>query len=107
MAFKQVMEMRRTGNHSEAYELAKNDYQQSSDDIWAKRAMAWCIIDSLKEDASNSWREEFIDGLAEMRALGLPSDETMVWTNIVWPINTIVRDCSKESKIGGISEKLN
>jgi hypothetical protein len=99
MAFKQVMEMRKSGNHSKAYELAKNDYQQSPDDIWAKRAMAWCIIDSLKEEASHSWRTEFIDKLEEMKALVLPSDETMVWTNIVWPINTIVRDCSKEQNV--------
>ena len=99
MAFKQVMEMRKSGNHSEAYEMAKNDYQQSPDDIWAKRALAWCIFDNLKEDASNSWREKFIHKLEEIKALGLPSDETMVWKNIVWPINTIVRNCSKEQSM--------
>lgn len=99
MAFKQVMEMRKSGNHSEAYELAKNDYQQSPDDIWAKRAMAWCIIDGLKKDACNACKDEFVEKLTEIKALELPSDETMVWKNIVWPINTIVRDCSKDQNM--------
>lgn len=99
MAFKQVMEMRKSGNHSEAYEMAKNDYQQSPDDIWAKRAMAWCIIDGLKKDACNACKDEFVEKLTEIKALELPSDETMVWKNIVWPINTIVRDCSKDQNM--------
>ncbi len=96
MAFKQVMEMRKSGSQAEAYEMALNDYQQAPEDIWAKRAMSWCLFDTLKANASCAQKEVFVSKLMEVKELGIPGDETMFWNNVVWPINAIVRDCSRE-----------
>lgn len=94
MAFKEVMNLRKTGNSQEAYEMAINDYQQNSDDIWSKRALGWCLFDAIKANASFAHRDEFIAKLSELNALEIPADETMIWNNIIWPINAIVRECS-------------
>jgi hypothetical protein len=94
MAFKQVMEMRKNGNQSEAYELALNDYRQFPEDIWTKRAFSWCLFDALKANASYAQKDVFVSKLFEVRELEIPSDETMFWNNIVWPISAFVRDCS-------------
>ena len=94
MAFKQVMEMRKIGNQTEAYEMALNDYQQTPEDIWAKRAMSWCLFDALKANASCAQKEVFVSKLMEVKELEIPGDETMFWNKVVWPINAFVRDCS-------------
>ena len=94
MAFKQVMEMRKNGNQTEAYEMALNDYQQTPDDIWAKRALSWCLFDTLKANASHAQNDVFISKLSEVKELDIPADEEMFWNNIVWPISAFVRDCS-------------
>ena len=67
MAFKQVMEMRKSGNQTEAYEMALNDYQQAPEDIWAKRAMSWCLFDALKANASCAQKEVFVSKLLEVK----------------------------------------
>ena len=94
MAFKQVMEMRKIGNQTEAYKMALNDYQQTPEDIWAKRAMSWCLFDALKANASCAQKDVFVSKLMEVKELEIPGDETMFWNNVVWPINAFVRDCS-------------
>lgn len=98
MAFKQVMEMRKNGNQSEAYEMALNDYQQVPEDIWAKRALSWCLFDALKANASCAQKDVFVSKLKELKELEVPADETMFWNNIVWPISAFVRDCSGKGR---------
>lgn len=95
MAFKQVMEMRKKGNNAEAYEMALNDYQQEPENEWTKRALSWCLFDSLKANASVAQKDLFLKKLTEVRDLNLPAEEKMFWNNLTWPINSIVRDCSK------------
>ena len=98
MAYKQVMEMRKSGNQTEAYEMAVVDYQQTPEDIWAKRALSWCIFDALKANASYAQKDVFVSKLLEVKELEIPSDEIMFWNNIVWPIKAYVRDCSAKGK---------
>ena len=74
--------------------MALNDYQQTPEDIWAKRAMSWCLFDALKANASCAQKEVFVSKLMEVKELEIPGDETMFWNKVVWPINAFVRDCS-------------
>lgn len=99
MAFKEVMSLRKNGQIEEAYKMAISDYNQNQNDEWAKRALSWCIYDELKSNESYSNRETFISKLSELKALDMPEDETMIWNNIVWPINAFVRDCTKSKNV--------
>ena len=95
MAFKDVMNSRKNGNNEEAYNTAIADYKKNHEDIWAKRALAWCIYDVLKANASYNNRELFLTKLSELRKLDIPDSEELFWSNVVWPINIIVRDCTR------------
>ncbi|MBO7125171.1 MAG: hypothetical protein J6V74_04950, partial [Bacteroidales bacterium] len=95
MAFRDVMNLRKSGNAAEAYEMAKADYQQNADDVWSKRALAWCLFDALKANASFEKNGLFFEKLAEIKDLSLSADETMFWENLPWPITTFVRNCSQ------------
>ena len=52
MAFKDIMSMRKNGNEEDAYKAAIADYNLNHDDVWAKRALSWCIYDGLKSNAT-------------------------------------------------------
>lgn len=98
MAFKDVMNLRKSGNLSEAYEMALSDYQNVQN-IWTKRALSWCIFDGMKANATYAQKEQFLSKLHELTELELPADETMFWNNIIWPINAYVRDCANTQNI--------
>lgn len=95
MAFKDIMNLRKSGKEEEAYNMAIAEYNQDQNDMWVKRALSWCIYDGLKSSASYEQSELFLSKLNELKALDLSSSEEMFWENVVWPINTFVRDCSK------------
>ena len=99
MAFKDIMNLRKSGKEEEAYNLAIADYNQDQNDMWAKRALSWCIYDGLKSSASYEQSELFLSKLNELKALDLSSSEEVFWENVVWPINTFVRDCSKSQGV--------
>lgn len=99
MAFKDIMNLRKSGKEEEAYNMAIADYNQDQNDMWAKRALSWCIYDGLKSSASYEQCELFLSKLNELKALDLSSSEEMFWENVVWPINAFVRDCSKSQGV--------
>ena len=103
MAFKDVMNLRKSGKEEEAYNMAIADYNQDQNDIWAKRALSWCIYDGLKSSASYEQSELFLSKLNELIALDLSATEEMLWKNVVWPINAFIRNCSKSQ---GINDEI-
>ena len=100
MAFKDVMNLRKSGKEEEAYNLAVADYNLDQNDTWAKRALSWCIYDGLKSSATFEQSEIFFSKLSELKDLEVPASEEMLWGKIAWPINAFVRDCSKTQNIG-------
>ena len=99
MAFKDIMNLRKNGKEEEAYNMAIADYNQDQNDMWAKRALSWCLYDGLKSFASYEQNEMFLSKLNELKALDLSATEEMFWGNVVWPINAFVRDCSKSQAV--------
>lgn len=93
MAFKEVQNLRKNGNLHAAYEMATNDLQVEPESIWAKRAVAWCIYDFLKENAIAEKNELFVNRLLELKNLNMPEEEKMIFDASIWPIFSIVKDC--------------
>ncbi len=100
MAFKDIMNLRKSGKEEEAYKMAIADYNQDQNDMWAKRALSWCIYDGLKSSASYEQSEFFFSKLNELKDLEVPSSDEMLWERIAWPINAFVRDCAKTHNVG-------
>ena len=79
MAFKDIMNLRKSGKEEEAYNMAIADYNQDQNDMWAKRALSWCIFDGLKSSASYEQSEFFFSKLNELKDLDVPAADEMLW----------------------------
>jgi len=83
MLFKQINELRKTGNLIDAYNLAV-EFLKTSDSIWAKRAMAWVLVAYIKENSLYYKRQDFLKYLNQFIDLKLENTETeeIIYTNI-------------------------
>ncbi|MBN1187197.1 MAG: hypothetical protein JXB49_33270 [Bacteroidales bacterium] len=90
MSFKDVKELRAQGSLEEALTLARNDLKNSPDDIWCKRSLAWVYYDYLKLNAEQKDYKKFCTYLDLLSELNLPSDEKMIFDQVLWQVGKIV-----------------
>lgn len=117
MSFKQVKELRQAGKLDEAYQLAALDLeaekakvvdksntelqgQNPPNLIWAKRALAWVLYESIKQNATNENYEAFLKYLTQLAGLELPEGEKMVFDNIAWQAGKMLFDIHRQEKPG-------
>lgn len=86
MPAKEIKELRKSGNLTEAYEMAQAELSASPGDIWAKRNISWVIFDFLKAAIESGNHEQFKERLEELVALNMPADEMMLFENICWTV---------------------
>lgn len=96
MSFKEVKELRKSGNLSDAYQLAQNDLAAAPDEIWNKRSLAWVLNDYLKENVLNKDRSVFLNYLNEFNAINLPAAEVMIFENVGWQLIKFLFDISRQ-----------
>ena len=90
MPAKEIKELRQSGKLVEALTMAKAELEVQQDNIWAKRNISWVYYDFLKQNTSPENLDTFISYLSEIKNLGLPSDEKMLFDNLCWQIGSIV-----------------
>lgn len=95
MNYSEIMSLRKEGNILMAYENAQELLAKFPDDMWAKRAMVWCVYDLVKENASFENREAFMEKMQEMYDLTVGTDESMVVNNTAWCILRLLKDCKR------------
>ena len=78
MAFKDIMNLRKSGKEEEAYNMAIAEYNQDQNDMWVKRALSWCIYDGLKSSASYEQFEFFFSKLNELKDLDVPASDEIL-----------------------------
>ena len=86
MPAKEIKELRKSGNLTEAYEMAKTELSSAPDDIWAKRNLSWVLVDFIKAGIDSGDHEAIKLKLSEIAALNMPADEVMLFENICWVI---------------------
>ena len=74
-----ITNLRKAGNLTAAYELAKRCLDEKPDDIWNKRNMAWVLYDFAKQKATVDDRDQFIRCLDKLIELDMPEDEEMLY----------------------------
>ena len=116
MPYNEVVQLRKSGNLEEAYEMALTDLKsaQSSEHFdvaptntiidelldenlesespvnIAKRAVAWVLYDYLRRNTDKENIDTFIHYLHEFNSLDLDKDEKMVVNQLVWLIGKLV-----------------
>lgn len=97
MPAKEIKELRQSGKLMEAYEMASNELAIAPDDIWAKRNISWVLYSQL--DGFNNDLTNFLEKLSELKALGLPGTEEMLFDNISLVISKAVRNITSKEPI--------
>lgn len=91
MSFNEVKNLRKSGDIERALEMALENYTQNSNDIWNKRALAWVYYDFTKKYAQENNVELFLETIHKIKELELPSEEKMIFDNLIWAYNTLFR----------------
>lgn len=89
MVSNQIKELRHAGKLEEALILAKAELALEPDNIWAKRNISWVYYDYLKLNSSFEHVDSFIIWIKELKNLGLPADEKMLFEQIGWQIGKL------------------
>lgn len=90
--FTDIMALRKEQKTDEAYAMARKALDGNADDLYLKRAMAWCVYDNAKRNAQYVNRSRFMECLTEIDALGLPETEVMVFDQLLWCVRALVLD---------------
>lgn len=99
MSFKEVKELRQSGNLEDALEMAIADLEAEPENIWCKRAAAWVYYDLLKQVNDIESFDEFIEYLVDIVDLELPEAEKMVFDNCAWQVGSMVFNICKSEDI--------
>jgi len=90
MSSRGIKELRQKGNLEEALNMAKLELKAAPDNIWAKRNISWVHYDYLKQNCSIENFDSFLSWLTEIRNLGLPAEEKMLFDHLGWQIGSMV-----------------
>ena len=89
MSFREINRFRKNGELKKAYEMAKSELNESPENIWSIRAMAWVLIDLLKKLANNNYAG-FNKSLKKFSELNVPLSEEMVYENLKYGISKFI-----------------
>ncbi len=97
MPAKEIKELRKSGNLTDAYAMARAELLAEPDNIWTKRNMSWVLYSQLDIAAVNL--AEFLNKIEELKQLQLPDTEVMFFENMSIIIAKATRIITKEANI--------
>ena len=86
--------MCKAGNVTEAYELAKSDFNACPQDIWTQREMGWALYYMLKTDIENKSDSDFFNHIEELTSLDLltTATDSLIFNNVLWKLAEFVKN---------------
>jgi len=97
MSFKEVKELRKSGELENALTLAQQDLEKNISDIWNKRSIAWVYYEFLKKYSNAENYDKFIDYLKKIKSLELSEDENMIFDKCSFQVGKMLFSLSNES----------
>lgn len=86
MSFKEVTQLRKSGQLNEALAMAEEDLLIDPVNEWNKRAIVWVYYAFLKSAQEGNQKEAFFTQLNNIINLDLPETETYVFNSLAWSI---------------------
>lgn len=99
MSFNKINELRKVGDLDKALILAEENYNQNSEYIWNKRALAWVYYDYCKKYSEENDTDLFLDYINKIKELKLSSDEKILFDSLIWVYSKIFNSISKSKNI--------
>lgn len=90
--------MCKAGQVSEAYGLAKADYEATPQNVWAQREVGWALYYMLKNDVEKKERLAFYAHLEELAGLDLLTMRTdaLIFDNVIWKLAELIKQIPAE-----------
>ena len=90
---KDITSMCKAGRLTEAYELAKADFDAAPDNVWAHREMGWALYYMIKEDVERGDRQAVYTHLEELSQLSLlnKNDDAYIFDSLVWKLAELLK----------------
>lgn len=99
MSFKEIKELRKSGDLEGALKLASAALEADSENIWNKRNAGWVYYEYLKKYSSAEHYDNFKKHLLNIKALNLPEGESMMFNQCAWQIGKFVFALKKDEPI--------
>jgi len=88
--FSVINELRKSGKLVEAYDLAKDLWMRTPEDVWAGRAYGWVLYSLLRENEKVETSDSYLSFLSELRDLRV-EEEKMLWNSVAWSLSGMIR----------------
>lgn len=90
MSFKEVTQLRKSGQLQEAYDMAIRDLEQNPNDEWNKRAIVWVYYAYLKKAQENNDINDFLVQIENIKELNLSETESFVFDSVAWSVGKLL-----------------
>lgn len=111
---KEVFALRKEGRLDEAYQLAVQLNNAPDADIWASRALAWCLVDIIKRDFAAGCFEELEQYGLHLQKIKIDAQQDDVLAkqqayalSMCEPSSPIIFEAQRYSKQGNFAEAIN
>ena len=90
---KVITTMCKSGQVTEAYGLAKNDYASDASSPWTQRAFGWALYYVIKSDVEKGYYEALTEHVTELMDLKLLTiaNDSMIYDNVQLQIGTFIK----------------
>lgn len=100
-----VKELRKEGKLEDALVLALQNFEQDANNIWNKRALGWVYYDFSKKYAQENNADLFLETIQKIKDLQLPPEEKMIFDNLIWSYNTLLKHIYSQNTINYVEAK--
>jgi len=90
MSFKEVTQLRKSGQLQEAFDMATKDLEQNPNDKWNKRAIVWIYYAYLKKAQESNNINDFLVQIENIKELNLPETESFIFDSVAWSIGKLL-----------------
>ncbi len=91
--FSVINELRKSGKLTEAYDLAKDLWTRTPEDVWAGRAYGWVLYSLLRGNEKVETSDSYLSFLSELCSLRV-EEEKMLWNSVAWSLSGMMRQFS-------------
>ena len=101
-----IDELRREGDLSQAYDVAKERLSIKSNKDLIKRDLARVLTDLLQKNCYSVQSDQFFEYLNEFYALEIPKTDSVIHENIMWQVGKFIKELTRSAAPSQVFDRL-
>lgn len=93
--------MCKAGQIHEGYEIALNDWNNDSENVWTHREVGWALYYLIKHDVENRSHDnlyEHLEKFSELTLLDMSQDK-LIFENVLWKLSECLREVPSDNLV--------